>query len=165
MLAYTRICMHIRVYVQIRAYTPICSHIRVYVCIYAHMHTYPFGQPSETTASLHRPSLGHRPARATPMIFDLGHLTAPSCTPYPRWAGIGGFAFSIFQIMTKGRLFGQGGGAARPNARPQTTSIKKRSLSVGVIRCAFCERKRAREAVPKASGEEITSSLSGAQAP
>ena len=84
MRAHTRICAHIRVYARIYAhmlvYTRICSHIRVYVCIYAYMHTYPFGQPSETAASLQRRSLGHRPARATPMIFDLGQLTAPSCS-------------------------------------------------------------------------------------
>ena len=34
----------------------------------------------KTAASLQRRSLGQRPARATPMFFDLGHLTAPSCT-------------------------------------------------------------------------------------
>ena len=68
------------IYANVCAYTRICSHIRVYARRYAYMHTYPFGQSPETEASLQRRSLGHRPARATPMIFDLGHLTAPSCT-------------------------------------------------------------------------------------
>ena len=81
MCAYTRICKHIRVHIRVyasiyayvRTYTHICMHIRAYVRIRA------YTRICETAASLQHLSLGHRPARATPMIFDLGHLTAPFC--------------------------------------------------------------------------------------
>ena len=72
--AYTRICSHIRVCARIYAY--IIAYIRIYTYIRAYTRIGTHSRLAETAASLQRPNLGgHRPTRATPVIFDLGHLT------------------------------------------------------------------------------------------
>ena len=71
MQAYPRICSHTYVYTYMLAYTRIYLHVRVY----AHISVWPYFSINNVAATSQLGRL--RPARATPMIFDMGHCTAP----------------------------------------------------------------------------------------